>query len=95
MVLRFREEKIKNLESMVQGNEGGDEELKKEIENLKLEANALREKVEKHPEVIRLGMENIILSEKLEDLARFHNEGERNVMLEEISGLRAKVSSIF
>ena len=68
MMLRFREDKIKRLESAVAGLTPTDTYLLQEKNSLLEEVQILRNRLERNPEVTRFAMENIRL---LEDLRRF------------------------
>jgi kinesin family protein 15 len=68
MMLRFREDKIKRLESTVAGLTPMDTYLLQEKNSLLEEVQILRNRLERNPEVTRFAMENIRL---LEDLRRF------------------------
>ena len=68
MMLRFREDKIKRLESAVAGLTPIDTYLLQEKDSLLEEVQILRNRLERNPEVTRFAMENIRL---LEDLRRF------------------------
>ena len=68
MMLRFREDKIKRLESAVAGLTPTDTYLLQEKDSLLEEVQILRNRLERNPEVTRFAMENIRL---LEDLRRF------------------------
>nr|AMS24235.1 kinesin 12-Ia protein [Marsilea vestita] len=88
MMLRFREDKIKRLESALSGKIPIDNYLLEEKNALLEEVQILRTRLERNPEVTRFAMENIRLLEDLRRFQDFYEAGEREVMVEEISILR-------
>ena len=65
MMLKFREDKIQRLESLLGGLMPTDAYLLEENRELSNEVQLLRAKVEKNPEVTRFALENIRLLEQL------------------------------
>ncbi|KAM0008652.1 putative plus-end-directed kinesin ATPase [Helianthus debilis subsp. tardiflorus] len=88
MMLKFREDKIQRMESVVAGSIPADSYLLEENNMLTEEIQMLRAKVDKNPEVTRFALENIRLLEQLRRLQDFCEEGEREMLLNEVSELR-------
>ncbi|KAJ0801308.1 putative plus-end-directed kinesin ATPase [Helianthus annuus] len=88
MMLKFREDKIQRMESVVAGSIPADSYLLQENNMLTEEIQMLRAKVDKNPEVTRFALENIRLLEQLRRLQDFCEEGEREMLLNEVSELR-------
>lgn len=65
MMLRFREEKIQRMESLLRGLIPADTYLLQENSALSEEISLLQAKVDKNPEVIRFASENIRLLDQL------------------------------
>lgn len=61
MILRFREDKIRRLETLSQGLLSVDSYLAEEGKMLMEELQLMREKVDRNPELTRFAMENIRL----------------------------------
>ncbi|XVE93307.1 hypothetical protein REPUB_Repub01dG0180300 [Reevesia pubescens] len=88
MMLRFREDKIQRMESLVRGSLPADSFLFEENKALYEEIQLLQAKVDKNPEVTRFALENIRLLDQLRRFQEFYEEGEKEILLEEISKLR-------
>ncbi|KAE8721819.1 Phragmoplast orienting kinesin 2 [Hibiscus syriacus] len=88
MMLRFREDKIQRMESLVRGSLPADSFLLEENKALSEEIQLLQAKVDKNPEVTRFALENIRLLDQLRRFQEFYEEGEKEILLEEISKLR-------
>lgn len=88
MILNFREEKIEKNELLVTGLISAENYLMEENKALKEEIKLLRAKIDRNPEVTRFALENIRLLEQLQSFQNFYEQGEREVMLGEISELR-------
>ncbi|XP_027112402.1 kinesin-like protein KIN-12D isoform X1 [Coffea arabica] len=88
MMLKFREDKIQRLESLLGGLMPTDAYLLEENRELSNEVQLLRAKVEKNPEVTRFALENIRLLEQLRRFQDFYEEGEREMLSAEVSELR-------
>ncbi|KAK6265212.1 hypothetical protein QUC31_016049 [Theobroma cacao] len=88
MMLRFREEKIKNLELLSTGLVSTEEYLTEENRALKEEIELLQTKIDRNPEVTRFALENIRLLEQLQKFQNFYEHGERETLLGEVSELR-------
>lgn len=65
MMLRFREDKIQRMESLLGGSTPADAFLLEENRSLSDEIQLLQAKVDKNPEVTRFALENIRLLEQL------------------------------
>ena len=65
MMLRFREDKIQRMESLVHGSLPVDSFLFEENKALSEEIQLLQAKVDKNPEVTRFALENIRLLDQL------------------------------
>lgn len=66
MMLKFREEKIKQLESLVNGSLSAEKYLMEEIKVLKEEIQLLQARIDRNPELTRFALENIRLLEQLQ-----------------------------
>ncbi|KAL3538910.1 hypothetical protein ACH5RR_002276 [Cinchona calisaya] len=88
MMLKFREDKIQRMESLLGGLMPADAYLLEENSELSNEVQLLRAKVEKNPEVTRFALENIRLLEQLRRYQDFYEEGEKEILLGEVSELR-------
>ncbi|KAL8170416.1 hypothetical protein V2J09_022220 [Rumex salicifolius] len=91
MKLKFREDKIQRVESYLKGVKTVDSYLLEENSSLSAEIQMLQEKVDKNPEVTRFALENIRLLEELKRYQDFYEEGEREILLSEVSELRDKL----
>ncbi|GLU02988.1 hypothetical protein SLE2022_202120 [Rubroshorea leprosula] len=91
MMLRFREDKIQRMESLARGSLPVDSFLMEENRVLSEEVQLLQAKVDKNPEVIRFALENIRLLDQLRRYQEFYEEGEREILLDEVSALRDQV----
>ncbi|KAL5218738.1 hypothetical protein ABZP36_019422 [Zizania latifolia] len=91
MRLRFREDRIKRLEQVASGKLSAEAHLLQEKEDLAKEVDALRGLLDRNPEVTRFAMENLQLKEELRRLQTFVDEGEREMMHEQIIDLRDKL----
>ncbi|KAD4179211.1 hypothetical protein E3N88_27802 [Mikania micrantha] len=91
MMLKFREDKIQRLESALSGSIPADSYLLEENNMLNEEIQMLRAKVDRNPEVTRFALENIRLLEQLRRFQDFYEEGEREMLLTEVSELRSQV----
>ncbi|CAK9153119.1 unnamed protein product, partial [Ilex paraguariensis] len=88
MMLKFREDKIQRMESLLGGLTPADAYLLEENNALSEEILLLRAKVDKNPEVTRFALENIRLLEQLRRFQDFYEEGEREMVLAEVAELR-------
>lgn len=91
MMLRFREDKIKRMESVLGGLISPDTYLSEERDSLLEEVQILRNRLERNPEVTRFAMENIRLQEELHRYQVFYEAGERDMMEKEISILQEQL----
>ncbi|XP_010255107.1 PREDICTED: kinesin-like protein KIN-12D isoform X2 [Nelumbo nucifera] len=92
MMLRFREDKIRRMESLVGGILPPDAYLLEENNSLSEEIQILRAKVDRNPEVTRFALENIRLLDQLRRFQDFYEEGERELLLDEVSELRNQLA---
>ncbi|MCL7045771.1 hypothetical protein MKW94_028005, partial [Papaver nudicaule] len=88
MILRFREEKIKKMESLADGLVSADDFLKEENAALYEEIQLLQARIDRNPELTRFALENIRLLERLRMYEDFYEGGERETLFTEISELR-------
>ncbi|KAL8481206.1 hypothetical protein ACS0TY_027650 [Phlomoides rotata] len=88
MILKFREEKIKRMELLLDGSISADKFYLDENSALREENQLLHEKIERNPEVFRLATENIRLLEKIRLFQDLYEHGEREALQAEISELR-------
>ncbi|EYU33095.1 hypothetical protein MIMGU_mgv1a0001132mg, partial [Erythranthe guttata] len=91
MILKFREEKINRLELLLDGLVSDDKFYLDNNNALREENLLLQAKIERNPEVIRLGSENIRLLEQIRLFQDFYEKGERETLLAEISELHNQV----
>ncbi|KAL0308069.1 UNVERIFIED_CONTAM: Kinesin-like protein KIN-12C [Sesamum angustifolium] len=87
MMLRFREEKVKRLELLLDGLISADKFYLDENNALKEENLMLQAKTERNPEVTHFALENIRLLEQIRWFQDFYERGERETLLSEISEL--------
>lgn len=74
MMLRFREDKIRRLESRVAGSITADQFLQEDNKALSDEIQLLHGKIDQNPEVTRFAKENIRLQEQLRRLYIFFSQ---------------------
>ncbi|XP_066330493.1 kinesin-like protein KIN-12G isoform X2 [Miscanthus floridulus] len=91
MRLKFREERIKRLEQVASGKLSAEAHLLQEKENLVKELELLRGQLDRNPEITKFAMENLQLKEELRRLQSFVDEGEREMMHEQIIILQDKL----
>ncbi|XP_048234515.1 kinesin-like protein KIN-12E isoform X2 [Ricinus communis] len=91
MRLRFREAGIKRLEVVACGKISAETHLLKEREEHLKELEVLRTRVDRNQEVTRFAMENLRLKEEIRRLKSFYEEGEREMMNEQIMVLQNKL----
>ncbi|KAH8952526.1 hypothetical protein BDL97_09G089500 [Sphagnum fallax] len=94
MMLRFREDKIKRLESVANGFLSADAFLVQEKNALVEELQLVQGRLDRNPELTRFAMENICLLEQLRRLQEFYTGGEREAMADEISNLRDQLLEV-
>ncbi|CAI9764401.1 unnamed protein product [Fraxinus pennsylvanica] len=88
MMLKFREDKIQRMESLLGGLTSADAYLLEENRDFSEEIQLLRARVDRNPEVTRFALENIRLLEQVRRFQDFYEEGEREMLLAEVSELR-------
>ncbi|CAL0332163.1 unnamed protein product [Lupinus luteus] len=91
MRLRFREAGIKRLEAVASGKISAETYLLNEKEEHLKEIALLRGHVDRNQEVTRFAMENLQLKEEIRRLKSFYEEGEREMMNEQIMVLQSKL----
>ncbi|EXB39677.1 Kinesin-like protein KIF15 [Morus notabilis] len=91
MRLRFREAGIKRLEAVASGKISAETHLLKEKEEHLKEIEVLRTQVNRNQEATRFAMENLRLKEEIRRLKSFYEEGEREMMNEQIIVLQNKL----
>ncbi|XP_040993011.1 kinesin-like protein KIN-12E [Juglans microcarpa x Juglans regia] len=91
MRLGFREAAIKRLEAVASGKIKAETHLLKEKEEHLKEIEILRAQVDRNQEVTRFAMENLRLKEEIRRLKSFYEEGERDMMNEQILVLQNKL----
>nr|KYP49832.1 Kinesin-like protein KIF15 [Cajanus cajan] len=94
MMLRFREDKIRRLESRLSGSVPTETFLQEENKALYDEIQILQGRLDRNPEVTRFAVENIRLLDQLRRYQEFYEEGEREILLTEVSSLREQDSMI-
>ncbi|EYU37720.1 hypothetical protein MIMGU_mgv1a000013mg [Erythranthe guttata] len=93
MMLKFREDKIQRMESLLGGLMSADDYLLNENKTLSEEIQLLRESIHKNPEVTRFARENIKLLEQVRRYEDLYGEGEKEILMTEISALRNQLIS--
>ncbi|XP_017698849.2 kinesin-like protein KIN-12F [Phoenix dactylifera] len=88
MMLKFREDKIHRLENLLKGVVTTDSYLQEENNALSEQVQLLCARVDRNPEVTRFALENIRLLDQLRKYQDFYEEGERELLLTEVSELR-------
>ncbi|KAJ6386266.1 hypothetical protein OIU77_029271 [Salix suchowensis] len=91
MILRFREAGVKRLEAVAAGKISAETHLLKEKEEHLKEIEVLRTQVDRSQEVTRFATENLRLKEEIRRLKSFCEEGEREMMNEQIMVLQNKL----
>ncbi|XP_062214569.1 kinesin-like protein KIN-12G [Phragmites australis] len=91
MRLKFREERIKRLEQVASGKLSAEAHLLQDKEDLTKELEVLRSQLDRNPEITKFAMENLQLKEELRRLQSFVDEGEREIMHEQIIVLQDKL----
>ncbi|XP_038879991.1 kinesin-like protein KIN-12E isoform X2 [Benincasa hispida] len=91
MRLRFREAGIKRLEAVASGKISAETHLLKEKEEHLKEIEVLKNQVDRNQEVTRFAMENLRLKEEIRRLKSFYEEGEREMVHDQIMVLENKL----
>ncbi|KAL0914632.1 hypothetical protein M5K25_014995 [Dendrobium thyrsiflorum] len=94
MMIKFREDKIYRMEALMNELIPSESYLLEENNALSEEIKLLRTKVDINPEVTRFAVENIRLLEQLRKFQDFYEEGERGLLLTEISELRNQLAQM-
>ncbi|KAL3621187.1 hypothetical protein CASFOL_036099 [Castilleja foliolosa] len=93
MMLKFREDKIQRMESVVGGLISTDDYLVKENDALREEIQILRDRIDKNPEVTRFAVENIRLLDQVRQFQDLYEEGEKEMLMTEVCELRNQLIS--
>ncbi|RXH71733.1 hypothetical protein DVH24_025234 [Malus domestica] len=88
VMLRFREDKIKQLELLTDGMLSAEKYLMEENKALLEEIQLRQARIDSNPELTRYAAENFRLLEQLKLYQNFHEHGERETLLAEVSELR-------
>ncbi|XP_038875671.1 kinesin-like protein KIN-12C [Benincasa hispida] len=88
MLLKFREEKIRQLELFLGGMLSADQYLLEENKALAIEIKMLQAKINRNSELTRFSLENSKLTEQLQVYQTFYELGEREALLTEVAELR-------
>ncbi|KAL5538433.1 hypothetical protein UlMin_042978 [Ulmus minor] len=88
MMIKFRDEKIKGLELLLDGTLSSEDYLVQENKDLHEEIELLRSKMDKHTELMQNDVKNNSLQEQLELFQNFYEHGEREKLIAEVSDLR-------
>ncbi|KAL6894094.1 hypothetical protein ACP4OV_008192 [Aristida adscensionis] len=91
MRIKFREERIKRLEQVASGKLSAEAHLLQDKKQLEKELEVLRGQLDRNPEITKFAMENLQLKEDLRRLQSFVDEGEREMMHEQIIVLQDKL----
>ncbi|XP_022756048.1 kinesin-like protein KIN-12E [Durio zibethinus] len=91
MRLRFREAGIKRLEAVASGKISAETHLLKEKEEYLKEIEVLRAQVDRNQEVTRFAMENLRLKEEIRRLKSTCEEGQQEMMNEQLKVLQNKL----
>ncbi|KAK1311494.1 Kinesin-like protein KIN12B [Acorus calamus] len=91
MRLRLRESGIKRMEAVASGKMSAESHLLQERNELLREIAVLRSQVDRNQEVTRFAMENLQMKEEIRMLKSFYEEGEREIMSEQIQLLENKL----
>ncbi|KAK1271617.1 Kinesin-like protein KIN12B [Acorus gramineus] len=91
MRLRLRESGIKRMEAVASGKMSAESHLLQEKNELLREIAVLRSQVDRNQEVTRFAMENLQMKEEIRRLKSFYEEGEREIMSEQIQLLENKL----
>ncbi|GAV71636.1 Kinesin domain-containing protein/Kinesin-relat_1 domain-containing protein [Cephalotus follicularis] len=94
MLLSFREEKIKQLELLVNGSLSAEKYLMEENKAFKEEIHLLQARIDRNPELTRFALENIRLLEQLQLFQNFYEQGERETLLAEVSELQDQLLEV-
>ncbi|XP_019702656.1 kinesin-like protein KIN-12F isoform X1 [Elaeis guineensis] len=94
MMLKFREDKIHRMEDLLKGLVTTDSYLQEENNALSEQVQLLHARVDRNPEVTRFALENIRLLDQLRKYQDFYEEGEREIILTEVSELRNQLLHI-
>ncbi|XP_050237294.1 kinesin-like protein KIN-12B [Mercurialis annua] len=85
---QMRDDKIRRLESLMDGVLPSEEFMEEELASLMHEHELLKQKYENHPDVLMTNVELKRVLAELERYRNFYDLGERDVLMEEIQDLR-------
>ncbi|XP_073006055.1 kinesin-like protein KIN-12F isoform X2 [Typha latifolia] len=94
MMLKFREDKIHRMETLLDGEMPKDVYLLEENKALTEEIQLLHARVDRNPEVTRFALENIRLLDQLRRFQDFYEEGEKELLSNEVAQLRNQLIQI-
>ncbi|CAN6465102.1 unnamed protein product [Victoria cruziana] len=91
MRIRFREAGIKRLEALACSKISVEEHFLQEKRELLKEIDILRSQVDRNLDVTRFAMENLKLKEELRRFQSFYEDGEREMLIEQVDILQEKL----
>ncbi|KAI3968084.1 hypothetical protein MKX01_015604 [Papaver californicum] len=92
IIEQTREDKIRRLESLMDGVLPTEEFMEEEFMSLTNEHKLLKEKYENHPELLRTKIELRRVQDELDSYRNFFDMGERDVLVEEVQHLRSQLN---
>nr|XP_019705878.1 kinesin-like protein KIN-12E isoform X1 [Elaeis guineensis] len=94
VMLRLREEKLRRLEMLADDVVTSDGYLMGENAALSAEIQLLQERMESNPNLTQFALENMRLVEQLRMFQNFYHQGERELLLAEVSHLRNQLLKV-
>ncbi|KFK32321.1 hypothetical protein AALP_AA6G226600 [Arabis alpina] len=91
MMLKLRDSAIKSLQGLASGKITVEAHLQKEKDDLLKEIEVLRAQVDRNQEVTKFATENLRLKEEIRRLKSQCEEGERDILNQQIQALQAKL----
>ncbi|XP_010503069.1 PREDICTED: kinesin-like protein KIN-12E [Camelina sativa] len=91
MMLKLRDSAIKSLQGLASGKISVEAHLQKEKGDLMKEIEVLRAQVDRNQEVTKFATENLRLKEEIRRLKSQCEEGERDILNQQIQALQAKL----
>ncbi|KAI3926204.1 hypothetical protein MKW98_028340 [Papaver atlanticum] len=92
IIEQTREDKIRRLESLMDGVLPTEEFMEEEFLSLANEHKLLKEKYDNHPELLRTKIELRRVQDELDSYRNFFDMGERDVLVEEVQHLRSQLT---
>ncbi|KAI3961373.1 hypothetical protein MKW92_018205 [Papaver armeniacum] len=92
IIEQTREDKIRRLESLMDGVLPTEEFMEEEFMSLANEHKLLKEKYDNHPELLRTKIELRRVQDELDSYRNFFDMGERDVLVEEVQHLRSQLA---